>query len=92
MRHTDSEVGDASICLLGNSQIALWYQDVAHRQHAETTKFLWRVKHYWWEATRHFRVQTNLDPRLDLVLAFDKQIEQFFSVDDGFSEVSHQAD
>lgn len=65
---------------------------MSHRQHAETSQFFRRVKHDGRETTRHFRVQSDLDTSLDLVLAFHQKIQQFLGVDDGFAEVSHQTD
>ena len=38
----------------------------------------------------HFGIETDLDTSLDLVFAFDEQIEKFLSVDDRLAEVSHQ--
>ena len=40
---------------------------------------------------RHFRVETDLDPGLDFVLALDEHVQQLLRVDHGLTEVGHQA-
>ena len=49
-----------------------------------------QIVHTWREPGRHFGVQSNLDPGLDLVLTLDEQIQQLLSVDHGLTEVGHQ--
>ena len=60
--------------------------------HTKSANLLGRVEHNGWEATGHFRVESDLDSRLDLVLALDQEIKKFLCVDNGFAEVSHQTD
>ena len=40
----------------------------------------------------HFGVETDLDTSLDLVLAFDQQVEKLLRVDHRFAEISHETD
>lgn len=56
MRHADSEVRDASVCLLGHTQIALGYEDVAHGEHAEATQLLGTEEHHGREPAWHLGV------------------------------------
>ena len=63
-----------------------------HGQHTQTTKLFWSVEYHWREPAWHLRVQTNLYSSLDLVLALDEQVEKLLSVDDCFTEVSHETD
>lgn len=44
MTHSTPEVSYTNICLLAISQITLWDQYVAHRQHAKSSNFFWRVE------------------------------------------------
>jgi hypothetical protein len=92
MRHAGAEVGDADVGLLRPPKIALRDEHVAHREHAETTKFLRRVKHDGREPRRHLRVQADLDTRLDLVLGLDESVEEFVRVHDGLAVVRHESD
>lgn len=83
---------NANIGLLRPAQIRLRNQYVAHTQHAQAAQFFWRIKYDRRESRWHFGIQTNLDTRLDFIFAFHQQVEQLLSVDDGFSEICHQAD
>ena len=69
--HAASKMRHALVRLLRIAQIRLRYQDVAHRQHAQATELLGRVKDDGREARRHLRVQSYFNSRLDLVLALD---------------------
>jgi len=89
--HAGPEMCDANIGLLRPAEIRLWNQNVAHRQHAETSELLRRVEHDRREPTRHLRVESDLDTCLDLVLTLDEKIEQVLRVDDRLAEVRHQA-
>ena len=91
MTHAGSEMCDADVGLFGPAQIRLRDQHVTHGQHAEASELLGCVEHDRREATRHLGVETDLDTRLDLVLALDEQIEQLLGVDDCLAEVRHQA-
>ena len=53
--------------------------------------YLGRVEDDGREAGRHLGVESDLDPRLDLVLALDEQIEQLLGVHHRLPEVRHQA-
>ncbi len=64
--HSRPEVSDASICLLGPSQVGLRDEHVAHRQHPKSSQFLGGVEHHRWEPAGHLGVQTNLDTSLNL--------------------------
>ena len=64
---------------------------MTHGQHAQSSQLLGRVEDDRRETRGHFRVETNLDTRLNLVLAFDEEIEKLLSVDHRLAEVRHQA-
>ena len=91
MRHTSSEVSKSLLCLLDESQVSLWNQDVAHWKHTKSSKFLGSIEDNRRETTWHFRVETYFDSSLNFILRFDKKIQHFFSVNDGLSEVSHKS-
>ena len=63
---------------------------MSHTKHSETPEFLWGVKHYGRESRRHLGVESDLNTGLDLVFAFNQQIQYLFSVDHTFSEICHQ--
>lgn len=63
---------------------------MAHGQHAKTTQLFGSVEDNRRETARHFRVETNLDTRLDLVLALHKQVQELLGIDNSFTEVRHQ--
>ena len=44
--------------------------------HAQSSKFLWRIENSRGETGRHFRVETDFDASLDLCLAFDDSVKQ----------------
>jgi len=76
VRHARAEVGDARVGLLGEAQVRLRDEHVAHREHAQPADLLWRVEDDRREARGHLGVESDLDARLDLVLALDQQVEQ----------------
>ena len=90
--HARSEVRDADIGLFRPPEVGLRNQHVAHRQHSETSELLRRVEHDRWKSTRHFRVESDLDSCLDLVLALDEQVQQLLRVHHRLAEVRHQTD
>jgi hypothetical protein len=91
--HTRSEMGDtARIGLFGPSQIGLRNEDETHRQHSKTTELFGRIKDGGRESRRHFTVETNFDSGLDLVLGFDKRVEEFVGVYDSLPVVGHETD
>mmetsp|Transcript_4453 Transcript_4453/g.3945 ORF Transcript_4453/g.3945 Transcript_4453/m.3945 type:complete len:530 (-) Transcript_4453:1161-2750(-) len=92
MAQTRAEVSDATLRLLRESQITLRDKNVTHGEHAQATQLLRSVEDNRREPRRHFRVEADLDTRLNLVLALDQQVEQLRGVDDGLTEVSHQTD
>lgn len=63
---------------------------MAHGQHAETTQLFGSVEDNRRETARHFRVETDLDTRLDLVLALHKQVQELLGIDNSLTEVRHQ--
>ena len=65
---------------------------MSHGQHSEASQFLRRVEDDRRKSGGHFGIESDLDTSLDLVLAFDEQIEKLLRVDDRLSEVSHQPD
>lgn len=91
MRHSRSEVSDARVSLLGPSQVALWDEHVAHRQHSQSSQLLRCVEHDGRESRGHLRVEADLDASLNFVLALHQQIEQLLRVDDRLSEIGHQS-
>ena len=92
MTHSVAEVRDSRGRLLAVRQVALRDQNVTHRQHAQTAQLLRRVEHHRRETTRHLAVQTDLDARLDLVLALHQQVQHRLRVDHRLAEVRHQTD
>ena len=56
------------------------------------TKLLGCIEDHRRESARHFRVQSDLDTSLYLVLTLDEQIQELLCVHYCFSEVCHQAD
>mmetsp|Transcript_13659 Transcript_13659/g.18093 ORF Transcript_13659/g.18093 Transcript_13659/m.18093 type:complete len:330 (-) Transcript_13659:4853-5842(-) len=90
--HAAPEVGHTALGLLGVSQVRLGDEHVAHTQHAEAAELLRGVKDDRRKPGRHLRVETNLDPGLDLVLAFDEEVEHLLGVHHRLSEVRHEAD
>lgn len=92
VRHARAEVRDGRLGLLGPAQVRLRYEHVTHGQHAEAAELLGRVEDDRREATRHLRVEADLDARLYLVLALDEQVEQLLRVDNGLAEIGHEAD
>lgn len=44
MTHPTSEVGNTNISLLTVSEITLWNQNVAHRQHTKPSNLFWSVE------------------------------------------------
>lgn len=81
MRHSRSEVGDAArsgsahfdesenvrVGLLGEAQVARGNEDVAHREHAESTELLGRVEDGRRESRGHLGVESDLDSRCRVV-------------------------
>lgn len=65
---------------------------MSHGQHAETSQLFWSVEDHRREAAGHFRVETDLDTRLNLVLALHQKIQELLRVDDSLTEVRHQTD
>ena len=65
---------------------------MAHTQHAQPSELLRSVEDDRGEAGGHLGVESDLDTRLDLVLALYKKIEQLLCVDDRLAEVGHQTD
>jgi hypothetical protein len=53
--HARAEVRDAPVGLLREAQVALWDEDVAHREHPQTTNLLGCVEDDRWEALRKGR-------------------------------------
>lgn len=92
MGHANAEMTHPGISLLGNSQITLWNQNVTHGEHSKTAKLFGSVENDWRESTWHFRVETHLDSRLNLVFALDQQIEKLLRVYHSLSIVGHQPD
>ena len=90
--HARPEMSDPHVCLFGPAEIRLRDEDVAHGQHAEATQLLGRVEHDRRETTGHFRVKTDLDTGLNLVFAFDQQVQELLGVNDRLSEIGHQTD
>eukprot|EP00964_Phaeocystis_antarctica_P078146 scaffold48598_cov65-Phaeocystis_antarctica.AAC.1 len=90
--HAAAEVRDARVGLLGEAQVGLRDENVAHREHAEAADLLGRVEDHGREARGHLGVEADLDARLDLVLALDEQVEQLLRRDGGLAEVGHHAD
>jgi hypothetical protein len=90
MGHSSSEVRDAGISLLAESQVSLWDKNMAHRKHAQTSQFFWSVEDHWRESAWHFRIQSHLNSSLDLVLTLNQQIKELVCVDGGLSVISHQ--
>mmetsp|Transcript_82933 Transcript_82933/g.149644 ORF Transcript_82933/g.149644 Transcript_82933/m.149644 type:complete len:355 (+) Transcript_82933:1047-2111(+) len=89
---TTSVVRDASLRLLGVSQVGLRDQDVSHAQHTQTSQLLWSVEDHWRESRWHLGVQSDLNTGLHLVLALHQQIQQRVGVDHCLAEVGHHAD
>ena len=92
MTHARPEVSDADVRLSGPTQVGLGDEHVAHRQHSQPPQLLRGVEHHGREATRHLRVESDLDPSLDLVLTLDEQVEQLLGVHHRLAEIRHQAD
>ena len=92
VRHTRAEVGDADVRLFGPAEIRLRDEHVTHGEHAQTAQLLGGVEDDGWETRGHFRVEADLDARLDLVLTLDEEVEQLLRVDDRLAEVRHQTD
>ena len=92
MAHARAVMRDTHVRLLGPLEVRLRDEDVTHGQHTQAAQLLRRVEHHGRETTRHFGVESDLDTRLNLVLAFDEEVEEFLRVDDGFTEVGHQTD
>ena len=88
--HSRPEVSDADVGLLTPAQVRLRNEDVTHGEHAQTPDLLRRVEDDRWEATGHFRIETDLDSSLNFVLALDEKIEQLLRVYDRLAEVRHQ--
>ena len=63
-----------------------------HGQHSQSANLLRRVEDDRREARRHFRIESNLDARLNFILAFHQQVQQFLRVDHRLPVVRHQAD
>ena len=85
-------MSNSYICLLGPAKIRLGNQNMAHGQHSQSAQLFGGVEDDGRETRGHFRIQADLDTRLDLVLALDEQIEQLLGVDDRLAEVGHETD
>ena len=88
--HTGPEMRDSHVCLFGPAEIGLRDEHMAHGQHAQAAQLLGRVEHDRRETTGHFRVETDLDTGLDLVLTLDQKVQEFLGVHDRLSEIGHQ--
>mmetsp|Transcript_29770 Transcript_29770/g.62393 ORF Transcript_29770/g.62393 Transcript_29770/m.62393 type:complete len:346 (-) Transcript_29770:4155-5192(-) len=84
-----AEVGDALVGLLGKPEVALWDQNMAHRQHAEPSKLFRRIENNRRKTRGHLRVQSDLDASLNLILALHEEIQQLCCVDHGLTEIGH---
>ena len=65
---------------------------MSHTEHSQASQFLRGVKHHRREPTGHLTVKPDFDSGLNLVFAFDQQIEDLLSMDQRLTEVSAQAD
>mmetsp|Transcript_8069 Transcript_8069/g.26443 ORF Transcript_8069/g.26443 Transcript_8069/m.26443 type:complete len:279 (-) Transcript_8069:3543-4379(-) len=92
VRHAAAEVRHARVRLLRVAQVGLRDEDVAHGEHAQAAELLRRVEDDGREARGHLGIEADLDPRLDLVLALDQQVEHLLRVHHGLSKVRHEAD
>mmetsp|Transcript_3094 Transcript_3094/g.10260 ORF Transcript_3094/g.10260 Transcript_3094/m.10260 type:complete len:228 (-) Transcript_3094:3866-4549(-) len=90
--HPAAEVRHAGIRLHAVLQVGLRDQDVTHGQHPEAANLLRGVEHHGRETRRHLGVQTNLDARLDLILALHEKIQELLGVHHGLAVVRHQSD
>ena len=63
---------------------------MSHGKHSKTSQFFWSVEHNRGKTAGHFRVETDLDASLYLVLTLHEKIEQLLSVDHCFTEIRHQ--
>ena len=68
--HARAEMGDASVGLLREAQVALWNEDVAHREHAQPANLLGRVEDDRREALRHGRAWRSLDAIRDAIRCY----------------------
>lgn len=78
------------ICLFHILKICLGNQNMTHWQHSKTSKFFRCVENNWRESSWHFRVQTNFNSCLNLVLTFYKNVKKFFSMNNSFSIIGHE--
>lgn len=63
---------------------------MSHRKHSQTSQFLWSVKNNGRESRRHFRIQSDLNTRLDFIFTFHEQIEQFLRIKSRDRHQTHQ--
>ena len=92
MTHTSPIMSYSSISLFGISEIRLGYKNMSHRKHSESSQFFRSVKYDRGEPAGHFGIQPDFYTSLNLILTFHQQIQNLFSMDHSFSEISAKAD
>ena len=92
MAHPGAEMSDPNIRLFWPPQIGLRDKDVTHGQHTESSQFFRSIEDDGRKSGRHLRVQSDLDPSLNLIFTFNEKIKKFLCIDNRFAEIRHQAD